>query len=86
MGNTAIVILNYNGVDYLRQFLPKVIQYADGCKVVVIDNHSTDGSAAYINHYHPDIQFIILPEFYSAIGLVERVMLYLQIDRNYFFL
>ena len=72
MGNTAVVILNYNGVDYLKQFLAKVIEYSKGCKIVVIDNHSSDGSVAYVSATFPEVQLIKLPENYGFSGGYNR--------------
>lgn len=42
----AIVILNWNGSDMLRKFLPSVLSYSqrEGVKVYVADNASTDNS------------------------------------------
>ena len=46
MEKVSVVILNWNGCDMLRQFLPSVIQHsqADGVEVCVADNGSTDSS------------------------------------------
>ena len=49
MPKVAIVILNYNGADFLRQFLPTVITYSSKALVIVADNCSTDDSIALLN-------------------------------------
>ncbi|CEN46342.1 hypothetical protein CCAN2_1700019 [Capnocytophaga canimorsus] len=49
----AIVILNWNGVSLLKQFLPKVIQYSQDAQVYVADNASTDGSVVFLKKYFP---------------------------------
>lgn len=36
--NTAVVILNWNGENLLREFLPKVIKNTLNADVVVVDN------------------------------------------------
>ena len=41
---TAVVILNWNGVKLLRQFLPEVIRCSPNAEVIVADNASTDDS------------------------------------------
>ena len=44
---TAIVILNWNGKDFLERFLPGLVmsvREAEGAEVIVADNGSTDGS------------------------------------------
>lgn len=53
------MILNWNGRNYLEQFLPSVLAttYAR-TEVVVIDNASTDDSLAFLQHYYPQIRII----------------------------
>ncbi len=55
MVKVAVVILNYNGVDYLRQFLPRVIQYSGDSEIWVADNASTDGSVGFLKENFPEI-------------------------------
>ena len=42
----AVIILNWNGEKLLREFLPSVVKNTNSelGRVVVVDNHSTDGS------------------------------------------
>lgn len=42
----SVVILNWNGCDMLRTFLPSVLRYSvgEGIEVCVADNGSTDAS------------------------------------------
>lgn len=58
MKDTAVVILNYNGVGFLKQFLPNVIENSPEADVVVIDNCSTDDSLAFLKENFPEIQVI----------------------------
>jgi len=52
----AVVILNWNGLHFLKQFLPGVVEHSrDLASVWVIDNGSTDDSVAYIKGNHPDV-------------------------------
>ena len=46
MDKIAVVILNWNGCEMLRSFLPSVVRFseADGAVVYVADNGSTDAS------------------------------------------
>ena len=44
MTEVAVVILNYNGRNFLTQFLPSVIQFSGTAKIIVADNASTDDS------------------------------------------
>lgn len=58
MSEVAIVILNYNGVDFLRQFLPTVISHSQGAQIIVADNCSTDNSIQTLNLEFPDLAII----------------------------
>jgi len=48
MTEVAVVILNYNGRNYLKQFLPSVIQFSGNAKIIVADNASTDDSIHFL--------------------------------------
>jgi GT2 family glycosyltransferase len=58
----TIVILNYNGANFLKQFLPNVLQFSKGYKVVVADNCSTDDSIAILTKQFPEVHKIELNE------------------------
>lgn len=62
MNKTAIVILNWNGSDMLRTFLPSVLRYseADGAVVYVVDNGSTDNSVNMLRREYPSVRLILL--------------------------
>lgn len=59
----ATVILNYNGKDYLRQFLPSVLEtnYPNH-QIIVADNGSTDDSITFLKNEFPTVRIIELPE------------------------
>lgn len=55
----AIVILNWNGKDFLLRFLPKLIQCTPGyASIVIADNASQDGSVEMLESVFPDIRVI----------------------------
>ncbi len=58
----AIVILNYNGAEHLKTFLPSVIANSGGQKIVVADNCSTDNSVEIMKTKFPDIELILNKE------------------------
>ncbi len=58
INQTAIVILNWNGKQFLEQFLPTVIRFSKGAQVVVADNASTDDSISYLKENFPEIRLI----------------------------
>lgn len=54
----AVVILNYNGKQFLEKFLPPVIRFSKGCRIIVADNASTDDSVAYLKTTFPAVEII----------------------------
>jgi GT2 family glycosyltransferase len=46
----AVVILNWNGVLLLEQFLPSVVKNSSDAVIYVADNASTDTSIAYVKN------------------------------------
>lgn len=63
MTEVAVVILNYNGQKFLKQFLPGVLTYLpDYAKVIVIDNNSSDQSINILKNDFPEVELIILEE------------------------
>jgi len=55
----AVVILNWNGREYLKKFLPSVIAHSkDIAEVIVADNASTDSSIEFLQQNFPDIRII----------------------------
>lgn len=57
----AIVILNYNGLSFLADFLPSVLANADGHPVYVADSASADGSVRFVRDTFPTVRIIELP-------------------------
>ena len=56
----AIVILNWNGKQFLEQFLPSVINSSYGNKeVIVADNASTDDSISFLQTHYPQVKILI---------------------------
>ncbi len=55
----TLVILNYNGIRYIKNCLDSVLatDYPN-FKVTVIDNASTDGSAEFIEENYPEIKLV----------------------------
>jgi len=60
----GILILNWNGSDLLRRYLPSVVAAADrsGTAVAVADNGSTDDSVQFLEANYPSIRTIRLGE------------------------
>jgi GT2 family glycosyltransferase len=82
----AIVILNWNGLKYLEQFLPYVLKYSNyqRNKIVIADNNSTDGSVDFILRNYPQIEIIKLKKNF---GFARGYALSLpQINAEYYVL
>ena len=86
MHKTAIVILNWNGLGYLKKFLDIVLKYSrlQGTVVYVADNASRDGSRQWLNENHNDVRVISLDKNYGFAGGYNRALE--QIDAEYFLL
>lgn len=66
MKKIAVVILNWNGKDFLEKFLPSVTSYSnDFTEIIVADNASTDDSINFIKNNYPDIKLIINKKNYG---------------------
>jgi GT2 family glycosyltransferase len=59
--STAVVILNYNGKNWLEKFLPSVIQNSGAAKIIVADNLSTDDSLFFLKENFPTVGVIEIP-------------------------
>ncbi|MGE5648484.1 MAG: glycosyltransferase [Acidobacteriota bacterium] len=59
----SVVIPNWNGRDLLEKYLPSVIAAIDGNpanEVIVVDNGSEDGSAAFVRENFPEVRLLAL--------------------------
>lgn len=54
----SIVILNWNGRNWLEKFLPSVIKYSSEAEICVIDNASTDDSVQFLKSNFPSVKMI----------------------------
>jgi GT2 family glycosyltransferase len=86
MVKTAIVILNWNGIKYLKMFLANVIRYSLNSDTVlyVADNGSNDGSVEWIIENCKEVRLI---RFDRNHGFAEGYNLALeQINAKYYIL
>lgn len=56
--NIAVVILNWNGVQLLEQFLPSIIAFSPEATIYVADNASTDESISFVEKHYPTIKIV----------------------------
>ena len=64
--NASILVLNWNGIEFLRDLMPSLRIAVDRCpgdhEVIVIDNGSDDDSVAWLQAEHPWAKLVQLPE------------------------
>ena len=63
----AVIILNWNGLKLLKEFLPLASKYtiSEDADLFVADNGSTDGSLDWIKENHPEVNIIDLKKNYG---------------------
>ncbi len=77
MAEIDIVILNWNGLHFLKQYLPSVIMHTneEEARIVVADNGSSDGSLEWLESNFPDrIRTISLDRNYGFAGGYNRAL------------
>ena len=72
----AVIILNWNGEKLLREFLPSVVKNtnSDLGRVVVVDNHSTDGSWICLEQEFPDVERVLFEDNFGFAGGYNRAI------------
>ena len=62
----AVVILNWNGAEMLRRFLPSVVEHSQPLgEVIVADNGSTDESLEILQQEFPEVRILVLDRNYG---------------------
>ncbi len=82
----AVVLLNWNGKELLKQYLPSVIKNSqeNDVDIIVADNGSTDNSVHFLKENFPEIDILDLKENYGfAKGYNEALK---KIKTDYFVL
>ncbi|SHM67890.1 glycosyltransferase family 2 protein [Flavobacterium xinjiangense] len=54
----AVVILNWNGVQLLEQFIPSVVEYSPEATIYLADNASTDDSISFVMANFPSVKIV----------------------------
>ena len=83
MDRVAVVILNWNGCEMLRTFLPSVVRYSeeDGACVYVADNGSTDASVQMLREEFPMVRLILSEKNYGFAEGYNRALR--QVEAEY---
>lgn len=80
----SVVILNWNGAEMLRKFLPSVLMHSAGVEVIVADNASTDDSLQLLAEEFPSVRTIVLDRNYGfAEGYNQALR---QVEAEYYLL
>ena len=84
--DTAVVILNWNGLPMLQAYLPTLVARTQdpGAFIVVADNGSTDGSVAWLQENWPSIRTLCFDQNYGFTGGYNRALR--EIDADYYVL
>ena len=81
MDKLAVIILNYNGLDFLKRFLPGIIKYNDGHPLYVVDNKSTDQSVEFVKTTYPNtVHSIELDENFGFSGGYNMAAKYINAE------
>jgi GT2 family glycosyltransferase len=71
----AVVILNWNGKDFLEKFLPHVLKFCpEYARVYIADNASTDESIGFLSNQYPDLSIIQLDQNYGYTGGYNKAL------------
>ncbi len=67
MKKLGVIILNWNGIKLLKEFLPIASRFTSGDEVelIVADNGSTDESVEWIRVNHPEVKVIAFDKNYG---------------------
>jgi len=83
--SVAIVILNWNGKAYLKQFLPGILlSKYDNLQIIVGDNASTDDSVLFLQENFPTVKIIQNDLNYGFAGGYNKVLE--RVEADYFIL
>lgn len=81
----AVVILNYNGLEHLRNYLPSVIEHLpEYARLYVADNGSTDDSVSFLRQFGSQLTLIRLDSNSGYAGGYNKALA--RIESEYYFL
>lgn len=76
MKQVAVIILNWNGLNLLKQFLPAAVKHtvSDKADLFVADNGSSDGSVEWVEANFPQVKLLRFPENLGFAGGYNRAI------------
>jgi GT2 family glycosyltransferase len=86
MTKTAVVILNWNGREFLEKFLPTLIAHTQdpATEIIIADNDSSDDSVAYLAEHYKDLKLIRLERNHGFAGGYNEALR--QVEAEYYML
>lgn len=84
MKKLAIVILNYNGEEMLKRFIPTLLNCSGDAEILVADNASDDNSVATMQRCHPEVRIIKLQKNWGFAEGYNRALKH--VDAKYYLL
>ena len=75
MKSFSVIIVTWNGLHHLKEFLPSVVHtnYAD-FEIIIADNASTDGSQEWLKETYPDVTIAQFDNNYGYCGGNNRAL------------
>lgn len=76
MKQCAVIILNWNGLGLLKQFVPAASRFtvSERADLIVADNGSTDGSVEWLRANHPEVKVLPFTENLGFAGGYNRAI------------
>ena len=75
---TAIIVLNYNGLALMQEFMGPLLRYSPEGDIIVADNGSSDDSLSWLRTHYPEISNIALGKNLGYAGGYNRAISELQ--------
>ena len=75
---SAVVILNWNGLQHLQHYLPRVLSTTPDVDIVVADNGSNDGSVEWLQRAVPSVKLLLLDRNYGFAEGYNRALAQLE--------
>jgi GT2 family glycosyltransferase len=80
----AVVILNWNGRNFLRSFLPAVLKHSGQAEIIVADNASSDDSCDVLRLEFPSVKILRNEKNHGFAGGYNEALK--QVEADYFIL
>lgn len=80
MTNVAVAILNYNGAEHIKKFLPSILQHSKEAQVIIGDNASTDRSILVLQEEFPEVELIKLDRNYGYAGGYNKLIAQIEAE------